>query len=538
MTFDSLTYLVFLPVVYALYLALDRRGQNVWLLAASYVFYGWWDVRFLLLVVLSTAFDYCAGLVIDHDEVKPQQYLVAVGSLFACFALVLVVGPMTGEALPPSVAWWSLGTTLLATVVIAPLVFRASRRWVPEVRRRRFLIGSIVSNLTMLGVFKYYDFFVASAESIASSLGVQNVDLLHLNVILPVGISFYTFQTMSYNIDVYRRKMKATDDYVSFALFVAYFPQLVAGPIERATALVPAFLSRRVVTLQGVKDGLFLILLGLFKKIAIANGMAVAANSIYGSSVGVSTLDIVLATFCFAVQIYGDFSGYSDIARGSSKLFGIELRLNFAQPYFSTNPSEFWRRWHISLSGWLRDYLYIPLGGSRDGEWRTFRNLSLTMLLGGLWHGAAWNYVLWGGYQGLLLVVHRALTRPDRAPAAVGDSRTANGLWKLVTVAFFFCFTCYGWLLFRASSFEQVATFTTTLFFGFDWTLSMLRPTLSAVFGLVVLIFVDVVTYRTGNAYFYRGLPAFGQGLLFASMLFILVMGMSNAPTQFIYFQF
>jgi alginate O-acetyltransferase complex protein AlgI len=456
-----------------------------------------------------------------------------VGAFFACVALVLFIGPLSGSVLPPAIVPWLIGVALFVALIVAPVGYRAAQRLPLERRRRLFLIFSLVSNLSMLGVFKYFDFFVTSAESLASSLGVENVELLHLNLILPVGISFYTFQTMSYNIDVYRGKMRATDDYVTFALFVAFFPQLVAGPIERASSLLPALQARRFVTAERVKTGLYLILLGLFKKIAIANGMAVAVNSIYNSSGGVSSLDIALATFCFAVQIYGDFSGYSDIARGSAKLFGIDLVLNFAQPYFSTNPSEFWRRWHISLSEWLRDYLYIPLGGSRDGERRTYRNLALTMLLGGLWHGAAWNFVLWGGYQGLLLVTHRALVRSGAAVSAVGAK-----LWKPLVITGFFALTCYGWLLFRANSFEQIATFTTTLLFGFDWTVSMLRPTLSAVFGLVVLLFIDVMTYRTGDAYFHRRLPAVAQGLLFALLLFILAMGLSNAPTQFIYFQF
>jgi D-alanyl-lipoteichoic acid acyltransferase DltB (MBOAT superfamily) len=385
MTFDSVTYIFFLPIVWATYLLLRHRGQNTWLLAASYLFYGWWDIRLLSLIVLSTATDYCWALLISRDRVTRGQYLTAAGSFLAAFGFFVVMPSTLGwiglaNALPidPLAAFAGLS---LATALI-PILHRSLRASDPARRKKAYLVISLSSNLAMLGVFKYFNFFIDSAEAVASRLGMTNVDLLHLDIILPVGISFYTFQTMSYVIDVYRGKARETDDYLSFSLFVAYFPQLVAGPIERASHLLPAILNARRITIEGISSGAYLIALGLFKKIAVANGLADSVNSVYGSSGQVTGVDVAVATFFFAIQIYCDFSGYSDIARGTSKLFGIDLMRNFEQPYFSANPSEFWRRWHISLSTWLRDYLYISLGGNREGSRKTYRNLMITMLLG------------------------------------------------------------------------------------------------------------------------------------------------------------
>ena len=275
--------------------------------------------------------------------------------------------------------------------IVQPAVGRLS-----EVRRRKLcVVVSVVANLGILGVLKYFDFFVESAEDLARVLGADP-HWLRLDVILPVGISFYTFQTMSYTLDLYRRQLEPSERFLDFALYVSFFPQLVAGPIERARNLLPKISAPRSLSFDDTTRGLFLIILGFMKKVAIADGVAPAVDSVFNSGGSVSSLDVTLGTLLFAVQIYGDFSGYSDIARGTARLFGIDLMTNFRLPYFSANPQEFWSRWHISLSSWLRDYLYIPLGGNRLGASRTYRNLMTTMLLGGLWHGAAWNYVLWG----------------------------------------------------------------------------------------------------------------------------------------------
>ena len=338
---------------------------------------------------------------------------------------------------------------------------------------------------------------------------------------------------MSYTIDVYRRECRATDHFGDFALYVAYFPQLVAGPIERATDLLPRIQGERRVTAEQVARGSFLILFGLFKKIAVADGVAVSVASIYSTTGAVSGLDVVAATVLFAVQIYCDFSGYTDVARGCSKLLGIDLMLNFNQPYFSANPQQFWSRWHISLSTWLRDYLYIPLGGNRLGKVRTYVNLMLTMLLGGLWHGAAWNFVAWGGYQGALLCIHRALLgRPQAASKRVSAGRPA-------LIAGFFAATCFGWLLFRADSFGRIADFS---FAMLSWrggpSLSMARPSLSAVTGIAVLVAWEFAQHLTSDVLFYQRLTAPVRGLCYGVLLFVTVMGLSNAPSPFIYFQF
>ncbi|MGH8223765.1 MAG: MBOAT family O-acyltransferase, partial [Woeseiaceae bacterium] len=344
--------------------------------------------------------------------------------------------------------------------------------------------------------------------------------------------SFYTFQTMSYTIDVYRRKLKAVEGMLDFALYVAFFPQLVAGPIERATHLLPQLSQPRRLDGEKFVHGLWLILFGLFKKMAIADGVAGSVSSVYASSGAVSWLDVVGATLLFAVQIYCDFSGYSDIARGSARLFGVELMRNFRTPYFAINPSEFWQRWHISLSTWLRDYLYIPLGGNRGTPARTYRNLMLTMLLGGLWHGAAWNFVLWGLFHGALLCAHRAIFRGR-------DERARSTARSLASMAGFFALTCYGWLLFRATSLQQVVQFTQILFADFgNLAYSMAMPTFAAMVGLPILALLDIADYRGGLDRAYFRAPAFARGALAATMLFALLMGTSNAPQQFIYFQF
>lgn len=383
MVFDSLEFFLFLAIAYGLYRVLPFRGQNLMLLGASYLFYGWWDARFLFLIVLSTVVDFCCGLLIDRGQLTPLErrfpsfYLV-----FAALAFLTVrwdavrLSPTFpvltvdwGQILPatPS-AWLPLFGTILLVVGVNGLYPRLMAI-APDPRRRTFLILSIATNLGILGVFKYFNFFIDSAGFLLGTIDARP-ELWSLNIILPVGISFYTFQTMSYTIDIYRGEMKAARHFLDFALFVSFFPQLVAGPIERASRLLPKILQVRRLNGEQTFRGLFLILFGLFKKVAIADSVAVSVNAVYESTGTVSWLDVVLATGLFAVQVYCDFSGYSDIARGTAKLFGIDLMPNFKLPYFAKNPSDFWRRWHISLSTWLRDYLYIPLGGSRRGTVR------------------------------------------------------------------------------------------------------------------------------------------------------------------------
>lgn len=392
MVFNSLIFLLFLAVVLPVYYRLQHRAQNVFLLLASYVFYGWWDVRFLGLLWFTSLFDYYCARWIERTDAPG--------------------------------------------------------------RRRALLIGSMAVNLTVLGLFKYYNFFAEGAVKVLAALGFA-ADLPTLHVILPLGISFYTFLSMSYTIDVYRRELKATASLLNYQLFVCYFPHLVAGPIVRASYLLPQCEQPRVIRHDHVINGIWLVLLGFFKKVVIGDRLAQVVNwGFAGHAAPFPDANVWLVVYAFAFQIYADFSGYSDIARGLSKLMGFELPENFRAPYLVTNPPAFWQHWHISLSTWLRDYLYIPLGGNRRGPVRTYANLMTTMLLGGLWHGAGIAYLLWGFFHGLLLVVHRAWTGLfGKKEGAEGTVSSIWTRWSLpVRVVIFFHLTCLGWLFFRAGS--------------------------------------------------------------------------------------
>jgi len=391
MLFNSLIFIAFLLIVLMLYYSSRHRRQNVLLLVSSYVFYGWWDYRFLALLFLSTTVDYFCAKRIFATKRTPA--------------------------------------------------------------RRAFLTLSVLTNLGCLGFFKYFDFFSDSAVRLLGMLGMQ-ADLPTLRIILPVGISFYTFQSLSYTIDVYRNRCRPAKSFLGVALYVAFFPQLVAGPIERATNLLPQVESKRRYSADRTIDGIWLILLGYLKKLVIADRCSHLVNAAFGGvCLPFEGAHSWLFLYAFAFQIYGDFSGYSDIARGVAKLLGFDLMENFHKPYLVSNPSAFWRNWHISLSTWLRDYLYIPLGGSRAGKILTFRNVLITMLLGGLWHGAGWAYLFWGLYHGLLLIVHRLLD-PIIKPIGtfLGRWRLSGTLWRLLVVLIFFHITCMGWLIFRAGA--------------------------------------------------------------------------------------
>lgn len=548
MLFNSLEFFAFLAVVYSLYLVSSFRLQNILLLTAGYVFYGWWDVRFLFLIAFSTTVDFWIGLMLGEGRV-PRRERWTSSAFIVCSALVFLFIDWPRFWAPEGLSLGALWKgddpvayiALLASVAFGALtnLFHDSIASMSVERRRRLMLFTTVFvNLTFLGVFKYFNFFIDSATAVIASLG-WNPELFHLHIVLPVGISFYTFQSLSYTIDVSRGLVKPTHRLQDFALFVAYFPPMVAGPIERARHLLPQLLAPRRVRPKQVADGCLLILFGLFKKVAIADGVAPAVNAVFNSTGQVSATDVALATVLFAVQIFCDFSGYSDIARGVSKLLGIELMVNFRLPYFSRNPSEFWRRWHISLSSWLRDYLYIGLGGNRRGEGRTYINLMATMALGGLWHGAAWNFVLWGVYQGALLCVHRFVA--DRLPSLP----TLSSRWALTTrtalqILFFFAFVCYGWLLFRANSFDQILTFSHILLGGgAPGTPSILpRPPLSALAGIALLLVLQVAEFVDGRQDVFRTWPRPLLGALVALFVVVLAMGASNEPVQFIYFQF
>ena len=395
MSFVSVAFFIFLPVVFAVYWLLGRnlRWQNLWLLLASYVFYGWWNWRFLILILITSVSSFVSGLWLEHAQHK-----------------------------------------------------------------RAVVASNIVLNLGILGVFKYYDFFVENLQELFLQVG-YSLDVPTLRLILPVGISFYTFQSLSYTIDVYRGKLRATNDIVAFFAYIAFFPQLVAGPIERASHLLPQMLGSRTFRYDEATDGLRRMLWGFFKKMVVADNCAVAVNLIWENYAEADALTLIGGMLLFTFQIYGDFSGYSDIAIGTSKLFGINLMENFRLPYFSKNIGEFWRRWHISLMAWFRDYLYIPLGGSREGNIRTVRNVFIVFLLSGLWHGANWTFVAWGGYNACLLTVQRWLRSNQKSD--LSDTPTWHSIPQII---FTFFLVAIGWVVFRSASIAEAFDYLTRLF--------------------------------------------------------------------------
>jgi D-alanyl-lipoteichoic acid acyltransferase DltB (MBOAT superfamily) len=483
MLFNSFEFAVFFVSIYLLYLLTMRRVrvQNMLLLAGSYYFYGCWDWRFLGLIALSTVVDFAAALALDRrrdGEDGPYHYSTRV-------------------------RWWLMAV-------------------------------SLVGNLGMLAVFKYYDFFAAEAGELLAALGVPLAPRL-LHIVLPVGISFYTFQTLSYTIDVYRGELRACRSLVEFAAFVAYFPQLVAGPIVRASDFLPQLSRPRRIDAVQFGEGGYLILWGLFKKVVIAGNLAPLVDGVFSSDVGAYTGgQVLIAVYAFAVQIYCDFSGYSDIARGCAKLMGFELMLNFNLPYFARNPAEFWRRWHISLSTWLRDYLYVPLGGNRKGPRRTLINLGATMLLGGLWHGAAWTFVIWGAYQGGLLIAHR-LAMPALQRWTRFESRVLRACWNGAALVVFFQLVCAGWLIFRAKSAGQIVDMAAAMWRGISLSGSGVR---TLAFFATPLLIVQLVQYLRNDLDIVLRWPAVVRGATYACIFYGLVLFGEGFDKPFIYFQF
>ncbi|MEO1524576.1 MAG: MBOAT family O-acyltransferase [Planctomycetota bacterium] len=468
MLFNSFDFLVFFLVVFGIQWMLPHRPRNLFLLAASYFFYGCWDYRFLSLMLISTVVDFFCSHGIAHSE------------------------------------------------------NHARRKWL--------LTISIVANLSILGFFKYAGFFLDSFLDLASASGVT-VSPRTWQIILPVGISFYTFQTMSYTWDVYRGEMKPLKSFWDFALYVAFFPQLVAGPIERGKHLSPQIESGPRTTWAGIQSGTWLIAKGLFKKAVIADNLAPVADTAFAAEQPSAGL-VLIGVYAFAFQIYGDFSGYTDIARGVGRMLGYSLSLNFRLPYLATNPSDFWQRWHISLSSWLRDYLYIPLGGNRHGTLSTYRNLMLTMLLGGLWHGAAWNFVIWGLFHGAILIGHRWLLQNAPLIETLGRST------YVFRVLFMFHLTCLGWLIFRVESFGHLTSMLSGLT---DWvTLTQNEAEMAwkvALLSLPVMA-LHVCKQATGDLNFETNLSWLPRTAIYGTVAFgILTLG-AFGNQAFLYFQF
>ncbi|HPD30276.1 MAG TPA: MBOAT family O-acyltransferase [Phycisphaerae bacterium] len=471
MLFNSFIFVGFLSVVLPLYYVLSHKWQNRMLLAASYVFYGAWDWRF-------------------------------------CFLLA--------------------GTTLVDFQVA-----RAIDRTADERRRKLLLLLSLSFGLGVLGFFKYCGFFVDSLNDLLACFGLGRMHWA-VKVILPVGISFYTFQSLSYTIDVYRRRLKPVDGLVDYGLYVAYFPQLVAGPIERAINLLPRIMTKRTVGPAQIATAAQLVLMGYLKKIAIADAVAPCVEQIFSRPTACSSLKLLLGVYLFAVQIYCDFSGYSDIARGVSRWFGIELMVNFRQPYLSADIVDFWRRWHISLSTWLRDYLYIPLGGNRCGRLKTYRNLMITMLLGGLWHGAAWTFVIWGGLHGLYLSAAKLIgIRPMEQQIRTPRQLAAFGLRVLAT----FHLVCLGWVFFRAGSLDVAWSYLTGL--AQLTTAVELRLVCVTGFYLTLMLLIDLPCWVRNEEYpLTTRTRWYVRGLAQATAVILISFVGAGHGTAFIYFRF
>lgn len=467
MKFNSLIFVLLFAASYPLLMAVKHRPQNRLLLLASYLFYGWWDYRFLGLLLATTTIDFfCAQ-----------------------------------------------GVQAAAT---------------EQFKRRAFVAVSVCANLAILGLFKYFNFFAESATRLFQVFGLH-ADPITLRLLLPVGISFYTFQSLGYTIDVYRGRIRPAARFADYALFVSFFPQLLAGPIGRATQLLPQVENPRRVTYEDVRQGAWLILLGFFKKVVVADNLADIANAVFNFPNDYRGGAVLVGVYAYAFQIYGDFSGYSDIARGLARLMGFDLMVNFRMPYFAVNPQDFWRRWHISLSTWLHDYLYVPLGGNRQGRVRTCRNLLLTLVLGGLWHGAAWHFVMWGAYHGLLLVGHRALVGGQKAPPA------RSGWGRMIRILLMFHATCLGWILFRVTSLSEFTLLLGNMFHE-------IAPPRVWVAALCLLAFplllLNYFMERSGDLLVVKRWAPPWRWLTYSSLFaFIVYFGKSNG-NAFIYFQF
>ena len=473
MLFNSLDFAIFLPIVFILYWFVAQKNlklQNVLLVISSYVFYGWWDWRFLLLIILSTVVDYLIGQRLETEE--------------------------------------------------------------KQSKRKALLWTSFIVNLGFLGFFKYYNFFLENFVDAFSLFGMQ-INANSLNIILPVGISFYTFQTLSYTIDVYRKKLEPTKDFIAFSVFVCFFPQLVAGPIERAGNLIPQISKKRIFKESFFKEGIVQICIGLFRKIVIADTLDNYVDIVYGDITLYNSSSILLATFFYTFQIYFDFSGYSDIAIGTAKLFGIKFKQNFNLPYFSKSLTEFWRKWHMSLSFWLRDYLYISLGGNRRGIKITYRNLMVTMLLGGLWHGSSWNFIIWGGIHGVILIIEKLLNSKIK-------SKTINNL-SFFGYPITFIIVLFSWIFFRAENLES-SIFAISKIFQFNLSFPIffnINIMSNSILVLCIgLLFDSYLYFKKVNLEDLGSKLNLSKIIVLCSVIIVLINLFYSNANDFIYFQF
>jgi len=477
MLFDSPAYFLFLIPVVLLYWRLNHRAQNIFLLLASYFFYGWWDWRFLALMIGSTTVDFLVAKKITTSRANPN--------------------------------------------------------------RKKWLILSLVWNLSILGVFKYFDFFAGSFAGALNQLGFHNIPLPLIRIILPPGISFYTFEEIAYVVDVYKGRVEAASSYFDYALFISFFPHLIAGPIQRPIQLLPQVQSARAFDPDRFFDGMMLIFSGLIRKCVVADNCGLLANAVFGGHFGPSNFWLVLlGTYAFTWQVYGDFSGYTDIARGSAQLMGFRLVVNFRQPFLAHRLQDFWRRWHISLSTWLRDYLYIPLGGSRDSNWKTSRNLFVTMILAGLWHGANWTFVIFGAIHGVVLAVERYFF-PAKSevggPVAPLQSLTSWSRWaqRIVT------FNILGLSLafFRATSLHAAVQLLAGLS-NFAWRSEYASAFFMLCMFSIPLFVLDLLLEANKDEYpFAKSSYAFRTSVA-AAALVVLALFSGSSLNAFVYFQF
>tara|TARA_R110002020_G_scaffold150825_2_gene327677 strand:- start:585 stop:2033 length:1449 start_codon:yes stop_codon:yes gene_type:complete len=482
MIFNSIDFAIFLPIVFILYWFVVNKNlktQNLLIVASSLFFYGWWDWRFLSLILFSTFVDYSIGLQLGREE---------------------------------------------------------------NITKRKILLWiSIIVNLGFLGFFKYHNFFLENFIAAFSLFGTE-IRANSLNIILPVGISFYTFQTLSYTIDIYRKKLEPTKDIIAFSAFVSFFPQLVAGPIERATNLLPQFFTKRQFDYSKAVDGMRQILWGLFKKVVIADNCAEFANLIFNNSEEYSGSTLVFGAIFFSFQIYGDFSGYSDIAIGTSRLFGFDLKQNFAFPYFSRDIAEFWRRWHISLTTWFRDYVYIPLGGSRGNTWMKVRNTFAIFIISGFWHGANWTFIAWGALNAIYFLP-LLLTKNNRNNLSiVAEGRYFPSLKELSKMVLTFGLTVFAWIFFRAENLNHSFSYISEIFSPTLFTVPKF-PGIGPAFRLflLVLAFLSIEWLGRENQFAIEKLglkwkrPT--RRIMYFSII-ILLFWLGQNKQQFIYFQF
>lgn len=482
MLFNSLDFAVFLPVVFLIYWLIDGRSlklQNSLIVVSSYIFYGWWDWRFLSLIFLSTLVDFFIGLKLESEA--------------------------------------------------------------NENKRKLLLFFSLLFNLGFLGFFKYFNFFLDNVSYAFSFMGMP-LNCSAMNIVLPVGISFYTFQTLSYSIDVFRRKLKPTTDFVAFAAFVSFFPQLVAGPIERATHLLPQFLAKREFDYPKAVDGMRQMLWGLFKKIVVADNCAEFANLIFNNHLNHHGSTLLLGAVFFSIQIYCDFSGYSDIAIGTARLFGFSLMRNFAYPYFSRDIAEFWRRWHISLSTWFRDYVYIPLGGSQGGLSQKIFNTMVIFLISGFWHGANWTFVLWGFINALYFIPLLLKNKNRQNIDTIAAESCLPNIREFSAMFFTFTLTVFAWVVFRAESVSQATEIFARIFSVSLFSIPVVEGMKRAILTLVFAAFLFLMEWqgrRDSHALEKTGLSwnrPFRHAFYYLIILIMLFFG--GNEQQFIYFQF